>query len=169
MPSVLVTTDGSANSLFGVRQVVREYSVDRRLEVHVLNVQVPFSRHIAGFVDGPTRAEFHREKSFQALAPARRVLEVAGVPHAIHADVGDKARCIAAAALRLGCERVVMGTSRRGLLLRWAVGSLTNQVVARSTVPVELVAGDPAGALERPRASCALLAGAHVAVPIERT
>lgn len=159
MLSVLVPTDGSPSSLCGVRQVVREWAADSRLAVHLLNVQLPFSRYIGRFVARSQQAEFHQEMSVKALAQARRILDDAGVDYSAHAEVGAKAETIVAAARRLGCGRILMGTARKGTLLRWALGSVTNQVILRTSVPIELVAGDPPGAPERVGVPCVLGAG----------
>ncbi|MDP3085728.1 MAG: universal stress protein [Rubrivivax sp.] len=160
MSRVLVPIDGSSSSLYGVRQVVHEVATDAGLEIHLLNVQVPFSSYVARFVGRQVRAEFHREMSMEALAPARRMLDDAAVAYTVHAEVGDKAERIVAAARRLGCQRIVMGTARKGSLLRWVESSLTNRVIVRTSVPVEVVAGDRPGALERVGLPCALGAGA---------
>lgn len=159
MSSLLVPTDGSPSSLCGVRQVVRECAADSSLAVHLLNVQRPFSRYISGFVARSLRMEFHQEMSDKALAPARRILDEAGVAYTAHAEVGDKARSIVAAARRLGCGRILMGTARKNSLLRWTLGSVTNQVIMRTSVPVELIAGDRPGALDRVGVPCVLGAG----------
>ena len=104
MLRVLVPTDGSANSHHGIRHVISEYRKNRDLEVHVLNVQAPFSKHICDFSSKSDRAELHQEQAALALAPARQALDDAGVPYSVHVEVGDKADCIADMARRLWNE-----------------------------------------------------------------
>jgi nucleotide-binding universal stress UspA family protein len=117
--------------------------------IHLLNVQPPFRAHVARFVSRELRADFHRERADQALAEARQLLEAAGVPHQVHSEVGDKARCIADAARRLRCDRIVIGTARKSALVRAVEDSLTTRLIERCPVPVEVIGGTPAGVIER--------------------
>ena len=125
MLRILVPSDGSPNSQYGVRHVVSEFVKNRDLEIHVLNVQAPFSKHIGRFTSRRSRIEFHQEHAEKALKPVRQ------------------------AARRLQCHRIVMGTARENLLIRWAEDSVTNKVTERTTVPVQVIAGDAASGLER--------------------
>lgn len=149
MSRILVPTDGSPNSLYGVRHVVNAFRRNPGLEIHVLNIQRPFSSQVARFTSRQDRMAFHQKQAEKALEPARRTLDRAGIPYTIHREVGDKADCIANAARRLRCERIVMSTARKSSLARWIGDSVTNQVIERTTVPVEVIAGDAASTLER--------------------
>lgn len=149
MPRVLVPSDGSPNSLHGVRHVAREFTKNLDLEIHVLNIQRPFSSEVARFTSRRDRMAFHQEQSEMALGPARQALDRSGIPYTVHAEVGNKADCIADAARRLRCDRIVMSTARKSSLVRWVEDSVTNQVIERTTVPVEVIAGDAASSLER--------------------
>ena len=149
MLRVLVPSDGSANSLRGIRYVVNEWMKTPNIDIHVLNVQPPFSKHVARFISAASRMAFHQEKTEAALAPARQALNRAGVSYTIHTDIGDRADCIADAARRLQCDRIVMGTARKSSLVRWVEDSVTNKVIERTSVPVEVIAGDDASSLER--------------------
>ncbi|MFO1199288.1 MAG: HAD-IC family P-type ATPase [Burkholderiaceae bacterium] len=149
MARLLVPVDGSPNSLQAVRQVVGEFAGNTSMEIHLLNVQPPFSRDVARFFTRSTVRELHRERAEQALAPARRILDEHGVPHASHAEVGDRARAIADTARRLRCDRIVMGTARKNSLTRLVENSVTTRVVELATVPVELVAGGSVSRWER--------------------
>lgn len=149
MSSVLVPSDGSSNSLYGVRHVVKEFMRNPELEIHVLNIQRPFSSQVARFTSRQDRMAFHQKQADEALEPARRALDRYGIPYTVHSEVGDKADCIANAARRLRCERIVMSTARKSSLVRWIGDSVTNQVIERTTVPVEVIAGDESSTLER--------------------
>ena len=50
MLKILVPVDGSRNAVHAVRHVIAEYRKHPSFEVHLLNVQMPFSRHVAQFV-----------------------------------------------------------------------------------------------------------------------
>jgi len=149
MLRVLVPSDGSPNSQYGVRHVVGEFMKNRDLEIHVLNVQPPFSKHISRFGNRRARTEFHQEQAEKALQPVRRALDGSGIPYTIHMEVGDKADCIADAARRLQCHHIVMGTARKRSLVRLFEDSVTSKVIERTTVPVEVIAGDAASGLQR--------------------
>lgn len=149
MLRVLVPSDGSANALHGLRHAIGEFMKNRDLEIHVLNVQPPFSQHVCDFSSKSDRAEFHQEQAAQALAPVRQVLDDAGIPYTVHVELGDKADCIVATARRIGCDCIVMSTARKSSLVRMVENSITNQVIERTSVPVEVIAGEPASKLER--------------------
>lgn len=149
MLRVLVPSDGSANSQYGVRHVMSEFMKNRNIEIHLLNVQRPFSMHIARFSSKRARVELHQEQAEMALKPVREALDSSGIPYTVHTEVGDKAHCIADAARRLHCHRIVMGTARKSSLIRWLGNSLTNKVIERTTVPVEVIAGDAVSRLRR--------------------
>lgn len=149
MLRVLVPVDGSHNALRAVRHVVSEYRRSHELEVHLLNVQRPFSRHVARFVARRDRASFHREQSDQALRPARRLLDEVKVPYRTHVEVGDRAHVICDLAQRLECHHIVLGTARKSSLTRMLEDSVTSRVLERTSVPVEIVAGEAVSKLER--------------------
>jgi len=147
--TLLVPCDGTPNALLAVRHAVHRVRHGETLMVHLLNVQPPFSANVARHIPRAVRDEFHRERAGQALAGARALLDSAGSPWRAHTEVGDKARCIADAAVRLRCDRIVMGTARKSALVRAVGNSLTGQLLENAPVPVEVICGAPAGALER--------------------
>jgi len=152
MLKVLVPVDGSTNSEFAVRHVANEYLKNNQnspLEIHLLNVQPPLSRHIAQFLGRKTRDSFHHDEAEKATQPAQRILEKFGVPYAIHTRVGDKAAAITNEARRLGCERIVMSTARKNSLTRMLEDSTTNKVLEQTTVAVEVISGRSISKLER--------------------
>ncbi|MCY7371496.1 MAG: universal stress protein [Polaromonas sp.] len=149
MRRVLVPSDGSANSQYGVRHVVNEFMKNPDVDIHVLNVQGPLSKRVAQFTSNRVQMEFLQERAGKALEPARQLLDRYGITYTVHTEVGDKADCIVDAARRLRCDRIVMSTARKSSLVRLVEHSVTNQVIARTTVPVEVIAGDAASSLER--------------------
>lgn len=149
MLKVLVPVDGSVNALKAVRHAVSEYQRHHELELHLLNVQAPLSRHVAGFIGRGDRTRWHQERVDEALRETRRILEQSGVPHEVHWALGDRAREICAAASRLGVHHIVMGTARRNSITRMLEDSVTDRVLAATPVPVEVVAGEAVSRLER--------------------
>jgi YjbE family integral membrane protein len=145
---ILIPVDGSRNALHAVRQVLRRASAEP-LDVHLLNVQPPFSRHVAQFAARGAREAWHRAQAEKAIAPARALLARHGVPCSAHWQVGDRVAMIVAEAQRLGCERIVIATARRNSLTRVFDLSVTERVLDRSTLPVEVVTGDAVSPVER--------------------
>ena len=149
MLKVLVPVDGSPNSQHAVRHVINEFAKNRGMEIHLLNVQAPFSRHVAQFASKKSRDSFHHDEAEKALRPIRRMLDGAGVPHTVHIELGRKAEIIAKTAHRLRCDHIVMSTARKNSLTRMLEASVTNRVLELTTVPVEVIAGDAVSKLER--------------------
>ncbi len=149
MMRVLIPVDGSRNAEHAVRHAVKGYLKNHELEIHLLNVQPPFSRNVAAFVRKRDRDDYHREQAELALAGARGVLEQYRVPHHTHVAIGERAPTITDTAKRLKCHHIVIGTARKNSLTRMLQDSVTNRVLELTTVPVEIVAGDEISNLER--------------------
>ena len=161
MLKVLVPVDGTRNCEFAVKHVTRQFMNNTAMEIHLLNVQPPFSSDIARFVSRKTRHDYHRDRADMALAPARQALESFGIPYAAHFEVGNKAKVITDTARRLRCDQIVMSTARKNSLTRLLEDSVTNKVIEMTPVPVEVIAGDAVSKFERygiPAALAALLA-----------
>lgn len=159
MMKILVPVDGSRNSEFAVRQVINEYEKNRDLEVHVLNVQPPFSRHVALFAGKKARDAYHGEQAAKALQPALQLLGCHGVPYQTHVEIGNRAQAIVDTAHRLKCDHIVMSTARKNSLTRMIEDSVTNQVLELTKVPVEVVAGESVSRWERYGIPAAIGAG----------
>jgi len=149
MLKILVPIEGSRSSRFAVPHVIREYMKNHALKIHLLNVQPPFSWHVARFIGKKSRDDFHRDQAEKALRPAKRALDGYGVPYSVHIEVGDKATLITETARRLECDHIVMGTARKNSLTRMLEDSTTNKVLELTPVPVEVIAGDAVSRAER--------------------
>ena len=161
MRKVLVPVDGSRNSLHAVRHVVNAFMQNTAMEVHLLNVQSPLSRHAARFLSRRNREQYHRDRGTAALAGARRQLDKFGVPYTVTIEIGDRAEIIAREARRLHCDEIVMATARKNSFTRMLEDSTTNRVLELTHVPVEVIAGDAVSNVERwglPAALAAMLA-----------
>ena len=149
MVKVLVPVGGSDGSKHAVRHVLAQFLKGGEIEIHLLNVQPPFSRHIAQFAPAQSRADFHRERAEKALEPARKLLDGHKVPYAVHTALGDRAELIAESARKLRCHHIVISTARKNSLTRMIESSVTNRVLDLTSVPVEIVVGDSVSKLER--------------------
>lgn len=160
MTTLLLPCDGTPNALLAVRHAAEMFRRGNVQMIHLLNVQPPFSAYIAKHVNRDLRADYHRARSGEALGKARKLLEAAGVPHCVHSAIGNRVDCIANAAGRLGCDRVVVGTARKSPLVRALGNSVTSRLLERCPVPVEVICGGPASALERVGIPAGVVAGA---------
>jgi nucleotide-binding universal stress UspA family protein len=133
---ILVPVDGSRNALHAVRHAA---ALGARVEL--LNVQPPLPLY------GMVRAYLHERQyreacaglAERALAPARRVLQRAGVGYGAHVLFGEPGATIAAAARRYRCASIVMGTRGLGVAEGLLLGSVATKVIHFSRVPVTLV------------------------------
>lgn len=146
---VLVPVDGSRNAELALRHAIKESCRDTETEIHLLNVQPPFSRHIASFLSKKNRDDFHRDAAHKALHSARQILDSLNVPYTVHIEVRDRAEAIAATAEHLRCHLIVMGTARKNSLTRMLQDSVTNKVLELTKVPVQIIVGDGISWLER--------------------
>jgi nucleotide-binding universal stress UspA family protein len=71
------------------------------------------------------------------------------IPYSVHSEVGERAKAITDTARRLHCHHIVMSTARKNSLTRLVENSVTNRVIALSSVPVEVIAGDAVSTWER--------------------
>lgn len=149
MLRILVPVDGSPNAKRAVRHVIDEFRKHPGFEVHLLNVQAPFSRHVARFVARQDREDYHRTQGEAALAPLRGLLEDHRVPFAEHIRVGRRAETIADEAKRLKVDHIVLATARQNSITRMVEASVTSRVLDLTSVPVEVVVGDSVSKLER--------------------
>lgn len=149
MLKILVPIAGTANDRHAVQDVIKRFMNDTGIEVHLLNVQTPFSADIARFTSGKSRHDYHDEQAREALAPARAMLDKFAIPYAVHTLVGDRAKAITDEARRLHCDRIVMATARKNSFTRFVESSVTDRVLELTAVPVEIVSGDSMSAWER--------------------
>jgi YjbE family integral membrane protein len=149
MKNVLVPIGESPNSLHAVRHVVKLRMTDPDIQVHLLNVQMPLPRHISQFLGPRTRADYHRDRAEEALAPAREILRNHNIAFLEHTHLGRKAEIIVEEAQRLQVDHIVMSTARKNSLTRMLEDSTTNKVLELTDIPVELIAGDKVSPLEQ--------------------
>jgi Ca2+-transporting ATPase len=167
MKKVLIPVDNSGHCLVAVKQVINEFMKDTAMEIHLLNVQAPFSRDVSQFVSQHDRNEYHHGEARKSLRPIEEMLEKFGIPFASHEVVGYRAKAITDAAQRLHCDLIVMGTARKNTLTRLVEHSVTNDVLERTTVPVELVAGNKMSKWERYGIPAAIASALALVVAVE--
>lgn len=139
MSRILLPVDGSDSARRAAEYLARLAGDGARLEVHLLNVQIPLSGDIAMFVSGRNIDDWHRENAEEQTRAAVQALEGSSVSLHRHIAVGSVAATIAEHAERLGVDAIVMGTRGLGGVAGLLLGSVASQVVHAVRVPVTLV------------------------------
>ena len=70
MLKVLIPVDGTRNCEFAVRHVVRQFMNNTAMEIHLLNVQAPFSSYITRFLSRKSVHDYHHDEAEKALRPS---------------------------------------------------------------------------------------------------
>ncbi len=139
--------NGGAGRRIGVLIRAVRYLVDRRaersnradLEIHLVNVHVPLSRHANQSFTNEQVARFQRNEGAKALQGARALLDARGVQYTVHTEVGWTAEVIVRLAGSLHSDHIVMGTLGRRALTELLIGSTTLKVLHLARVPVVLI------------------------------
>ena len=147
MKRVLIPVDGSAESLEAVRATVRE-GPNAIARIDLVNVQPLFNRHVGRWLTRAQRDAWRSERSQRALARAKSIVEMSGIPCQTHSAAGPVAPVVAAAAKRLRSHEIVVGATRRGLLGRLLANSVSTQLLEVSSVPVRVIPAGPAPLVE---------------------
>ncbi len=141
--SILVAVDGSASSERAIRYLIAMLEGARRdgegPKLSVINVQRPVSGDVSRFVASDSLKDYHHENAEKALAPARALLDAAGLKYEELQRVGEPPTQIAEAAQAQGSDLIVMGTRGLGTHTAGLIGSVAQGTVAAAAVPVLLV------------------------------
>jgi nucleotide-binding universal stress UspA family protein len=137
---ILLPVDGSEGSLNAARHVAHIAAMVRDVEVHLLNVQPPGDDWmVRRMIKAEELAALEKDWGEAAIAPARSILEAAGVTCQSRMVQGEVAATIARLAQELGCDQIMMGTRGRSALGDLLLGSVAIKVLHLSSVPVTLV------------------------------
>jgi len=141
MLKTLALVDGSESSSRAVRYVIATSALCKKApEIHLLNVQMPVTpgnigRHVShGDLD-----DYYHDEGMRALAPARKLLDDAGIRHAFHIGVGEIGETVARYVKELSAQQIAMGTRGLGPVAGMLLGSVTAKVVQAVNVPIVLV------------------------------
>jgi nucleotide-binding universal stress UspA family protein len=141
MLTILALVDGSKSSSRAVRYVIRMSAACKETpDIHLLNVQMPVAPGIvARHVRRSDLDAYYHDEGMAALAPARKLLDKAGVPHAVHIGVGEVGETVAKYVKKLSAQQVAMGTRGLGPVAGMLLGSVTTKIVHAVSVPIVLV------------------------------
>jgi YjbE family integral membrane protein len=138
---ILLAVDGSAESARATQRVIdmrKDLADPAALDLHVVNVQRPVSGDVSSFVARKSLGEYYHELGERALAPARKLLDDAGVSYQPHQCVGTPGATIAKEAKARSCDLIVMGTRGQGAAAA-LLGSVAQSTIEASDIPVMLV------------------------------
>jgi len=137
---ILIAVDGSAGSDLALRRALAlRASLRGDAQLHVINVQRPVGAGVSRAVEGKTLEDYHHEQAEAALAPARQLLAAAGAKAEEHSKIGEPGVTIAQVAREVGADLVVMGARGLGASAAALLGSVTQEAIGHSTVPVLVV------------------------------
>jgi nucleotide-binding universal stress UspA family protein len=140
MQRVLIPVDGSERALQAVRAVIGQDGQQRKIEVHLLNVQPRIFPEEALMLMPAERIDsYYYEQSSKALEPAERLLRDAGMPFTAHRAMGHIAETICAKARELDCDAIVMAARGHGRIAGLLLGSIATQVLHLADKPVTLL------------------------------
>lgn len=139
MKSILVAVDGSETSDRAVQHAIDLIASGSAAELHLINVQPALSGAVAAFVSRDQIDQHHREEGEKALASAVALTKKAGVSAKVHIGVGRQGEVVADFARKLDAGLVVLGTRGHTGLAGVLLGSVAQDVIAHSKVPVTLV------------------------------
>jgi len=147
---VLLPMSDSAAARAAARDLISRLKLDAGVRVHVLHVAPRMPRHVTRFLKGDERQKWLAERSQGALTQVVHELEAGRVDHVVHLR---SARNITSEIIKLAeemrCERIVVGSVRKSDIVRLFTGSVTGRLLARSTVPVEVVLDGEASLITR--------------------
>ena len=140
---ILLPVDGSELSLEAARFAIRMLLAGLRGEVVLANVQEPASlyellvAHDPGVIN-----RVAEEAGKHALLAAQELLNAAGVEYECEVAKGDPAHTIVDIAERFACDLIVMGARGSSALRSAMLGSVSNEVLHASAIPVLIVKPD---------------------------
>lgn len=144
---VLLPVDGSELSMEAVRFALRMRQDGLNLSAVLANVQEHASLYEMLVAHDPDVIDqVSAEAGLHALQPAQALLDEAGVDYECEVAKGDPAHTLIDISERFGCDLVVMGARGASALRSAMLGSVSNEVLHASSVPVVIVKPvDPEG------------------------
>jgi len=139
---ILVAVDGSKPSLKAVQLLVEHcdwYRSPPEVELVTVHLPVPKLPRMGVAVGKAQIERYYREEGEAMLAPARKLLDAAGVRYQAHVLVGPVAEAIVKHAADKRCDLIYIGTRGRSALGKALIGSTATKVLHISNVPVLLV------------------------------
>lgn len=140
MFKILIAVDGSDLSLDGVHHALGLVRQGLSASIVLANVQEPATLYeMVTARDADLIAAASLEAGEHLMAPARALLDAAGVAYETDIGVGDVAHTLVDMIERSGCDLVVIGARGQGAISSALLGSVSQEVAHASPVPVTIV------------------------------
>lgn len=140
---ILLPVDGSELSLDAVRFAIRMVLAGLRADAVLANVQEPANLYELLVAHNPQIINrVSVEAGLHTLQSAQALLDAAGVEYECEVAQGDPAHTIIDIAERFACDLIVMGARGNSALRSAMLGSVSNEVLHASAVPVVIVKPD---------------------------
>lgn len=136
---ILFAADGSSCTKKALAFLVTHEGLLAGNELLVLNVQMAVPPNVSGYVGGQAVAAWHDEEAHKVLGPIEEFLRRHEITFKTRWAVGNPAKEIVQASVRESAHMIVMGTHGYGLIGRAVLGSVAQNVVTASEIPVLLV------------------------------
>lgn len=91
-----------------VAEAIGMYLNEESVQIHLLSVQRPFSRHVSDLFAPGCLGAIRAEAAKEELAPARAAFRAAGVPHLTHVETGWTTATIARFAREIRADRIII-------------------------------------------------------------
>lgn len=136
---ILLPVDGSTHAERATRHVIAMLNGCSNPQIFLINVQESIDApEIRSHMPASEIEAMQESRGGDALAPARELLEKAGIACVPSVLIGPIAETIAQFAVDQGCDQIVMGT--RGLgAVGSLLGSITTRLLHLTELPVTLV------------------------------
>ena len=140
MLKILIAVDGSDLALDAVHHAIELARNGLNTSVVLANVQEPASLYELVVSRDPQLIAQASEAAGEFLmAPARALLDEAGVPYEVAVGVGDPAHTLVDMIESLGCNLAILGARGQGAISSALLGSVSQAVAHDSPVPVTIV------------------------------
>ncbi|MCP5268357.1 MAG: universal stress protein [Zoogloeaceae bacterium] len=140
MLKALVPVDGSKTSLRAVEHVIKLIQGREPMAVILANVQQNADAwELRSFLKDSEIEKMQDSKSNDALDAASELLNAAGIAHERRTLHGKVAASLTTLATQEGCDKIIMGARGESLLEEILIGSVTQEVIRLTKIPVTVV------------------------------
>lgn len=137
---ILVAADGSKFAHHALDYLIKHLDMfGGQPDLHLAHVRLPVPGRAAAALSRDMVQKYYQDECRKAIAPAKRLLDKAGVRHKDVMLVGDPGAELAAYAVKGKFDLVVMGSHGHGALAGLVLGSSATKVLANCKVPVLIV------------------------------
>jgi nucleotide-binding universal stress UspA family protein len=148
---LLLAIDGSAASQAATHWVAQLAHTDMPFQCTAMAVQSPLlAGEVSALAPAHITLDARAQEAQAALAQAATILHASGVPHSTHTCMNDAAPALLQQAHVTDTSAIVMGRRGMGVLRSALLGSVSDQVIRQSRLPVIVVGNELA--LDRPAA-----------------